>query len=154
MKRCARCKTDKPPDQFRAVKGKPFSWCRPCELAKRAEYAGSPERRESARAYAERFRREHPERAREQWRLGRLARFGITPEDYDRMLAEQGGLCAVCRQPETQRANNGHPKMLAVDHDHITGQVRGLCCAACNVGLGNFRHDPELLAAAIAYLKP
>lgn len=88
--------------------------------------------------------------ARQRWRTKnkdkrREQKFGLTPGQYDEMLAEQQGVCAICKQPSPSRA-------LAVDHDHQTGAVRGLLCTGCNVGLGNFRDDTELLARAQAYL--
>lgn len=84
--------------------------------------------------------------------INRLARFGITPEQYTQMLEAQGGVCAICCQPERGRAKNGRIKKLAVDHDHETGAVRGLLCANCNKGIGNLGDDPERLMAAAAYL--
>jgi hypothetical protein len=52
-------------------------------------------------------------------------RYGITPEQYQKMLDRQGGICAICgRPPKTLR--------LSVDHDHRTGRVRGLLCYQCN----------------------
>lgn len=53
-------------------------------------------------------------------------RFGITTELYDKMLDEQGGVCFICQRPP----KNNH---LAVDHDHITGAIRGLLCSMCNI---------------------
>ena len=69
-------------------------------------------------------------------------RYGITAEDADAMLEEQGGFCAVCR---TEPA-------LHVDHDHATGAVRALLCLGCNGGLGQVKDDPEVLRAAAHYV--
>lgn len=74
-------------------------------------------------------------------------RFGITVEQYDALEAKQGGLCAICRRP----CPSG--RKLAVDHDHLTGRVRGLLCMNCNQGLGKFDDDPGLLRAAEVYLE-
>lgn len=68
------------------------------------------------------------------------------------MVAAQGGLCAICRRPQTGRWKS-RLKQLGVDHDHVTGEIRGLLCDGCNHGLGSFRNDPALLAAGIDYLK-
>lgn len=78
--------------------------------------------------------------------------FGITPEHYDAMFEAQGGVCAICGEPETLVDPRKGPRRLAVDHDHETGRVRGLLCGNCNNGLGRFKDSPILLAAALAYL--
>lgn len=78
--------------------------------------------------------------------------YGITVEDFDRMLEEQGGVCAICRQEETAADRRTGIKRLSVDHCHETGEVRGLLCRACNNGIGQLRHDVRLLQAAIGYL--
>lgn len=71
--------------------------------------------------------------------------FGITAEEYEAILAFQGGACAIC-----QRAT-GKSKRLAVDHDHETGEVRGCLCSTCNwIVIG--RYTPAALARAITYL--
>lgn len=69
--------------------------------------------------------------------------YGLTPEQYDAMLAAQGGLCAICRRD----------RVLVVDHDHATGAVRGLLCTPCNTGLGLFLDAPAALLQAAAYLE-
>jgi Recombination endonuclease VII len=74
-------------------------------------------------------------------------RYDLTLDDYDRMLAEQGGRCAICGT--TKPGSGGE---LHVDHDHLTFRVRGLLCGACNPGIGHFKHDPDLLMAAARYL--
>lgn len=76
--------------------------------------------------------------------------YGLTVADYERMLAEQGGLCAICRQPERRRKRK---RYLCIDHDHATGVIRGLLCHGCNAGLGHARDDVDVLRAMIAYLE-
>lgn len=73
-------------------------------------------------------------------------RYGMTGEGYHDLVRLQGGVCAICGG----KCPTG--RELSVDHCHETGMVRGLLCINCNRGLGNFKDDPELLNAAIAYL--
>lgn len=83
----------------------------------------------------------------------RKATYGLAPGEYDRMHAEQGGLCAICGEPETSlERSTGKPRGLFVDHHHETGRVRALLCMRCNMGIGHFRERPELLDRAIDYL--
>jgi len=77
------------------------------------------------------------------------AKYGITLEDYDAILEEQAGLCAICFTP----AEDERFGVLCVDHCHDTGRVRGLLCRCCNSGLGKLRDDPELCLQAYKYLK-
>ncbi len=73
--------------------------------------------------------------------------YNMTVEEYAALLAEQGGVCAICREA----CSSG--KRLAVDHDHTTGKCRGLLCMRCNTAVGLMRDDADLLLAAVAYLK-
>lgn len=84
-------------------------------------------------------------------RIGRRVRYGVTPEDYDRMFAEQGGVCAICGQPETA-TRRGIVRSLCVDHDHTTGVVRGLLCSRCNLVLGLVRDSVAVLTLAAQYI--
>lgn len=69
-------------------------------------------------------------------------------EDYDQLLLDQNNGCAVCgKSPE----DNG--KRLAVDHNHTTGEVRGLLCNNCNTGLGQLGDNPATLRLALRYLE-
>lgn len=78
-------------------------------------------------------------------RKGRLKKYGLSEEDYERLLAEQGGVCAICEEPPS-----GRWKRLAVDHDHETGEVRGLLCITCNTLLGRLEARWD---ATMDYLK-
>lgn len=75
--------------------------------------------------------------------------YGITLAHFERMLAEQRGLCAICKKPRVSRA---HPR-LNVDHDHKTGRVRGLLCWMCNRGIGLLGDDRSVLLSAAEYLR-
>jgi hypothetical protein len=79
--------------------------------------------------------------ARARYRLRK--KYKITQDDYDRMVADQQGRCAIC---------HSEPPKLSVDHDHATGAVRGLLCTRCNIGLGFMRDDISLLNSAARYL--
>ena len=76
------------------------------------------------------------------------ARYGITPELYNEMWKEQQGRCAICGAHQVDFTRSLH-----VDHDHETGEIRGLLCIRCNNGLGLYFHDTDLLENAIAFLK-
>jgi len=81
-----------------------------------------------------------------------LAKYGITTEQYDAMFLTQNGLCAICKKPEVNIDHNTKTiRALAVDHCHKTGRVRKLLCSSCNMGIGQFNHDPELIRAAAIY---
>jgi hypothetical protein len=74
-------------------------------------------------------------------------KYGITVDDYDALFASQAGRCAICSTDSPGGRGRFH-----VDHDHATGEVRGLLCTNCNAGLGQFKDDPDRLGAAIRYL--
>ena len=84
-----------------------------------------------------------------------LARFSIKREDFVRMMAEQGDVCAVCH------GTNANGKALCIDHDHdcCPGDrscgvcVRGLICHQCNFAIGQMHDDPARLRAAAAYIE-
>jgi hypothetical protein len=133
--------------------------CKACSLAeKAARHRANPE---PARERTRRWQRENPERyAAKQAefrssgrkkisdRKSHLKRkFGITLEQYDAMLAEQGGGCGICRKPPRDDIS------LHVDHDHETGRIRGLLCFTCNNALGDFDDDASLLRSAIRYVE-
>jgi hypothetical protein len=73
--------------------------------------------------------------------------YGISLADYDQLLARQYGRCAICGT--TKPGSRGE---MRIDHDRLTGHVRGLLCDACNTGIGKLQHDPEILMAAARYV--
>lgn len=160
-KHCKVCGELKPLEEFYRSAGMRDGHrndCKACNLAAKARrYAADPQAAidrvsrwqkanpERMRAYRKEYRqREHVKKSQREGHLRR--KFGLTSDQYDEMLAAQGGRCAICRRPPTQGIS------LHVDHDHVTGTNRKLLCFKCNNALGDFEDDPQLLQAAIAYL--
>ena len=72
--------------------------------------------------------------------------YGLSPEDYAALLAKQDGRCAIC-------GGLLNSKTPCVDHDHVTGEIRGLLCSSCNVAIGLMKDDSVLLQKAAEYVK-
>ncbi|MBX7133800.1 MAG: endonuclease VII domain-containing protein [Fimbriimonadaceae bacterium] len=134
LKKCSRCQQEKLLDDFTNHRngnhGKRY-WCRACETAHR-----------------QRWKSENPQRAISVSRRHELRTYGLTEADFQTLLDKQGGRCAICG---TDKPGRGHAHF-SVDHDHRTGQIRGLLCGNCNTGLGLFSEDTDLLSAAREYL--
>lgn len=73
--------------------------------------------------------------------------YGLEWEDYVALMDKQKGKCLLCGSD-----GSGKDSRLVVDHDHDTGEVRGLLCWNCNVGIGLFKEDTELLEKVIKYI--
>lgn len=142
-KHCPRCGNSKPIGEFgRRSNGNPKGYCRDCEARYQRQYAESTTGRESRG------------RASSKWSAKNHAyflnyRYGITAEQYDTMLAHQGGVCAICGASEP----GGKARVWHVDHCHTSNRVRGLLCGPCNRGLGQFRDDIDRLKTAVRYLE-
>jgi hypothetical protein len=127
------------------------------ERARRSE----EHRRAHAQAYREKNRAAILEKKRQWYRETTSerkrqdqhfrTRYGITADEYDRMFEAQGGVCKICSKPET-RKQKGRVLRLDVDHDPVTGGVRGLLCHKCNTGLGFACHEVQRLLDIIDYL--
>lgn len=122
---CARCSAKKPVDAFHrnGQRGR-HSWCKDCY---------------NAWARDHRNRKISPE-ARVRNNL--WSRYRLRPEDVEAMLADQNGLCALC---------GNEPTRPVIDHNHETGEARGVICHGCNIKLPAVE-DSEFLAAALRYL--
>jgi hypothetical protein len=105
-----------------------------------------------------RYRSRNPEKVREskkraQKRYSLQRKFNLSLEEYDEMLKEQNGGCALCGFIPSGEDTYRRGKSLAVDHDHATGYVRGLLCDLCNRGIGQLHDDPALLRKAASYIE-
>lgn len=119
MKVCSKCKQTMPLDRFpRNKDGKDGrnSVCACCKKVKHKEYMARPDVLVKTRTYQSTYRKNNPSKARA-WHL--RTEYGITVQDYDLMLELQKGRCAICGE---------ECSLLHVDHDHVTGKVRGLLC--------------------------
>lgn len=77
--------------------------------------------------------------------------YGITLKQYDEMFNLQNGLCVICLKPETVK-RNGKERMLCVDHNHKTGQVRKLLCTKCNWAIGHLDESSDRARTLASYL--
>lgn len=87
-----------------------------------------------------------PEKKRDQ---NLRAKYGISLDEYEQLLARQGGDCALCGLPEEENRHG----VLWVDHDHETGEIRGLLCLWCNTAIGQLGDSAEGLERALEYLR-
>lgn len=165
-KKCIRCGELKPLASFgwhNQKKGQHRNFCKLCHKEWDRQYKHSPEgkklidewkekNQEKIVAYRELYNKDprYKEKSKQYSRKALLSGFGITQEDYDRMLEAQNGQCKICGSDKPDAS--GRKKNFHVDHDHVTGKVRGLLCHNCNVGLGNFRDSSELMKKAASYL--
>jgi Recombination endonuclease VII len=155
--RCSVCGRVLPVEDFHwsiRSRGIRKRWCSECDRAKMAVQRSQRNANGKEAAYYSRRRRSNIDN----WCR---VRYGITLAEYEVLELAQGGLCAICGKPERarpapMRRKGGIPverKRLAVDHDHMTGAIRGLLCTGCNQALGCMLDDPALLRAAADYLE-
>jgi hypothetical protein len=110
--------------------------------------------RELFRRASQEWRARNPDRVRAIQRRRTLKRYKLAEAEYQCLFNEQGGLCAICRQPPPSgRARNTKNRQLAIDHCHATKVVRGLLCFRCNSILGNACDEVAILRACISYLE-
>ncbi|HSH60575.1 MAG TPA: endonuclease VII domain-containing protein [Acidimicrobiales bacterium] len=162
MKRCKKCGQWKATSEFYRSAGMRDGYrndCKVCNLAaKAARYRANPQpcidrvkrwqQENPDRLNAtRRRRRELPEVKRRERAAHLMRKFGITVEQYEEMLAIQGGGCAICGRRPGKIS-------LHVDHDHETGRIRGCLCFRCNNALGDFADNGDWLVAAANYLGP
>jgi hypothetical protein len=144
MKMCPRCNLSKPLSSFYVRKldkpgkwktGDIYSYCKECVKLRNKKWHA-----------------DNPEKAKAKDHRAGCKRFGLTTVQYNDMLQVQQHLCKLCGKPETA-TRNGKVKFLAIDHNHSTGEVRGLLCGDCNMGLGKFRDNTLVLLKAARYIE-
>jgi hypothetical protein len=102
--------------------------------------------RDKRREYKRQWAKDNPGRERERRYRSKLKERGLTLEQYQSMLRQQKGTCGICRK------ENPNGQRLAVDHDHVTGSVRGLLCIVCNAALSRLEKDVTWAEKALKYL--
>jgi hypothetical protein len=125
---CSKCKTEKPVADFNKDKYTCTGYSRYCKFCNKKK----------SRATYTNNKRSHKNC---QLKID----FGITIDDYEAMCISQNNKCGICNTEIRDKA-------LSVDHDHKTGELRGLLCNSCNLGLGHFKDSPHILRKAINYL--
>src|SRR5258707_1011572 len=103
---------------------KSAAYCKDCVRQYNREHTSA--HRDLVRKRKREYDRTHPERKR---RWYQLAVYGLPSGEFDRLVSEQAGKCAVCSEPFVRTPD--------IDHDHHTGLVRGLLCRSCNIGIGH-----------------
>ena len=132
---CNKCGNKKLLSEFYFDNGSPVSQCKKCKNKQRTENR----RKETLETKQKRLSRD--------WeRKSGYSR----PNNYNELFTAQNGKCAICGKHQSELKNALH-----LDHNHITGNVRGLLCCNCNLGLGNFKSDygVSLLKKATKYVK-
>lgn len=79
-------------------------------------------------------------------------KYGLTLEQYEQMVRDQNGVCAICGRPEKYSVTENYTRRLSVDHNHKTGKTRGLLCRWCNQRLAHIE-DEEFRVKAEEYLQ-
>jgi len=164
---CVACKTEKRLTEFGwhdRTKKQHRSICKICVSEHSHDYNQSPRGKEKREDWVEK-NKNLVEKYKELYRLRDLANpeqkkennhkyriqyeYKMSKEEYDQLFKDQNGQCAICK---TEKPYKKDGKSFAVDHDHKSGEIRGLLCSNCNSGLGHFKDDPSLLQSAIDYL--
>lgn len=160
---CTKCKVSKTISSFtiRCKRtGRLHTWCSLClKEYKSVRWATKKvEMKEYKKIWYEKNKEDQKEKNRNRYHTGDktkhsanvwknkiLRDFGITEVDYKSILESQQGVCKICRKKDDRR--------LAVDHCHVTGNIRGLLCRRCNTSIGLFEDNVNLLKYAIEYLE-
>lgn len=137
VKFCAKCSELKSADEFGPDKRRNdgrHSWCRPCT----AEWARNDRAKPSSR-HREHIRNSHLKR-----------NYGLTPEQRDEMFDSVDGKCELCGHEMMRRGKSQYGSV--IDHDHVSGKMRGMICSRCNTGLGKLGDSIAGLIKAVDYL--
>jgi hypothetical protein len=169
---CSRCRLEKPASEFAPsiVKRKTGGYCHACIRLRWSERDDGARNAEQQRKIAPKYKIAQKARGdkyrarvaaspdlkekskRNDRASGLLRRYGITLEQYNALLAAQGGLCACCHSKDIGRKGSRAGLTLFVDHAHASGLIRGLVCHKCNVGIGSLGDTAAGVQRALLYL--
>ena len=158
---CKQCFVEKPDDQFdrwshKNGKSGQYKSCRSCKTAERKAWR----RRNPAKVaeYSARYKTLHPDRVK----ISRAKQLAKANAEFARAstlygmaraeilsIYENQQTCEICNAAQSR----GKRKRLTIDHDHATGEFRGLLCAGCNRAIGLFQDDPIRMLAAVRYIE-
>lgn len=160
FKVCTKCGKKKPLTEFYRRRDRDCHRpdCKECNKSKvKSRFMGDRRetslklRRSSSRSRLAVLKQTDPAKLKEQRRREALRRSlkerGIDIATFEQLLTAQNGQCAICKVPANELR-----RRLCIDHDHVTGAVRGLLCGNCNRALGYFNDNPERLQNATRYL--
>jgi len=156
MRICSKCDETKSEAEFERRKDRKSGFksaCRACNNRVNAKWKeNNPEKaRAASRASAAKFYIDNPDRVKANGlRALRFRKYGISEIDMKVRLKLQEGRCLICQKEFSSESRMTVP---SVDHDHTTGEVRGLLCGRCNTGLGSFKDSAESCIRAAAYLR-
>lgn len=150
LKTCTKCHIARDRTGFSTGRAE----CKACHSAYLKSYLGRPGVAEERSAYSKRHKKQNPGYYRAYYAKNKhrhfgymiKSKYGITLDEYNAMFSAQGGCCLICRSPQKPG------KRLYIDHNHTTGQVRGLLCQPCNSLVGFCFESVDVLSSAIEYL--
>lgn len=156
---CSTCKKSKLVSEFYKRKDRPLGYTSLCKLCiKKGKKQSNQKHRKKRLAYSRKYAQEHKELAKihaKKYRYrgskGLAKQLQTTSKEltktYDKLFDIQKGRCAICGKHESELGMR-----LCIDHNHETKEIRALLCRPCNLGIGNFNEDVNLLQCAIRYL--
>lgn len=150
MKTCNKCGIEKPKSRFyknKTTKDGLQHWCKICMGANNKEHRNTLGGKESYKRSRRKYLKTTKGKKTNKNNHLKCA-YGITLKDYTQILEEQECVCAICGADDPGGGNNH----FHVDHNHITGEIRGLLCINCNRGLGGFKDNIETILRAAQYL--
>lgn len=150
-KRCSVCEKSRPISAYYRLSSSRSGYqssCKACaKMRYQQRYASNPELfRKRQRDWQRRNPERHKQHCRRKREAAKAKKFGLTRNEFlvIRARRDRGGNCPICKQPVEK---------FVIDHDHVTGRIRGLICERCNFALGDFKDNPELIRRAIEYLQ-
>ena len=138
---CLACNESKPDAEFSVDRKRPTGRHPYCKMCRR-------------RQERERYQNNAEAREGQRWRQIKHT-YGLTQDEWLRMLDEQGGGCAICLRPLRRTLGGDHRKdsdAPVTDHCHMNDRVRGILCHSCNLAIGFFPERREVYERAMHYL--